>query len=101
MLTTGKIQIATKLKKFKINRAAMQKTKWKGRGSIDGKYFTIRYSGDDAQGHNFRHLRDKDMDFRHIREIRAYIRIETKPYNSSLLNVYGPTSCSDNEDRDK
>ena len=78
---------------YKIDVAAIQETRWQGRGEIDKKHFTVRYSGGENQGLYGvafligGRLRNNVMEFKPINKRMAYLRIKAKLFNLSMLNV--------------
>ena len=50
--TEIKLEIVSELERYKIHIAALQETRWKKRGQVNGKNFTILYSGEEMRGKN-------------------------------------------------
>lgn len=108
LLATGKMQeIGLELKRYNIDIAAIQEVRWEGQGNITKKHFTMFYSGGKKQGKYgvafliLGNTRNKVIDFKPINERLAYIRIEAKPFNISILNVYAPTEGASAEEKEK
>lgn len=104
MLETGKMeQITLELEKYGIDLGALQEIRWKGQGTVDGAQCTVYYSGNEKQGQYgvafmvMKKLKHLVLDFKPINERLAYMRIEMKPFNLSLLNVYAPTETAEEE----
>lgn len=107
MLQPGKMQeIVDEIKRYGIDIAAIQETRWKGQGEISKNNFTLRYSGAEKQGQYgvgfiiMGKLKESIMEFNPISERMAYLRIETKPFNLSILNIYAPTEVSSVEEKE-
>lgn len=97
MLEVGKMQeFGAQLKKYRVDLAAIQETRWRIEGQIDHKDYTMLYSGDVKQGRNgmafivMNKWRSSILEYKPSRRI-SYIRIKAKPYNLSLVNVYAYT----------
>lgn len=108
MLRPGKInEIGHELQKYRIDVAALQEIRWKEKGIIEKKDFSLYYSGAKKQGQHgvgfvlMRGVRDKVLEYKPINERLAYIRLQAKPVNVSILNVYAPTEIADKEDKDE
>ena len=108
MLVTGKMQeIATEIMKYHVQIAALQELRWKEQGEIDKGEYIILYSGDTKKGKNgVGFIIDKEtksniMDFKPINSRMAYIQINSKPHNITIINVYAPTEDTDEETKDE
>lgn len=107
MLETGKMmELISELKRYDISVAALQEIRWSGKGEIKKKDCTIIYSGEKKSGQKgvafmiFGELKNKIIETKMISGRLAYLRIQAKPYNISLLNIYAPTENADKEDKD-
>lgn len=108
LLAPGRLrEVESELGRYRIDIAAVQETRWMGQGEIDGKYFTVRYSGGEKQGQHGvafiigGRLRNNVMEFKPINERMAYLRVETKPFNMSILNLYAPTERAKEKEKEK
>lgn len=107
MLVIGKMkEIASELKRYKIDIAALQEIRWGGKGRIDEKEFTVIYSGAEEQGWRgvgfilSKTMRSKIIGMELINERMAYIRLEGKPTNISIVNIYAPTETNTDEEKE-
>ena len=108
LLEVGKLnELAMETEKSGTSIMAIQEVRWGGQGQINKQKFSFLYSGEDKQGKNgvgflvTRKLANKIIDFKPINGRSAYLRIEAKPFNLSLINIYAPTDVAEGYEKDR
>ena len=88
------------ISKCNLKIVAFQETKWLGEDIMDMKSHTICYSGKKTGIKEFcvafvikRDIKDIILDFKPINEKICTLRIKTKIFNVTLINVHAPTNC--------
>ena len=96
------------LKRYKVQVAAIQETRWHGTGINDHKSHTILYSGKKEGIHEYgvafivdRTIKEKIIDFKPVSERICVLRLRTKFGNISMINAYAPTEEKDPVEKDE
>lgn len=108
MLKKGKMnEIANEMTTNKIDIGAIQEIRWKGAGQIRKDSYTMYYSGEETQGRNGvgfiinNKLEKKVIEFKPINGRIAKVRIKSKPFNTTIINIYAPTENAEEEEKTK
>jgi endonuclease/exonuclease/phosphatase family metal-dependent hydrolase len=96
--------IADEVERYKMDVAALQEIRWKGKGLIRKSKFNIYYSGnEDRQGNRgvgfivSKKINRSVMGFSPICERICTLRIKGKFHNITFVNVYAPTEGTEDE----
>ena len=107
MLQTGRMnEVAEEILNKGIEVAALQEIRWKGEGQICTPKYTFYYSGEEKQGRNgvgfivAKSIKYNIIEFKTICPRINYIRINTKPYVTAIINVYAPTENEKEDEKD-
>ena len=97
-------ELFEELKRYKIGVAAVQETRWLGNGVRDTKTHTVLYSGREKGKRELgvafvvdRNLKHLIVDFHPVNERICRIRLATKFFNLSIINVHCPTDEKDED----
>jgi len=95
---------AEEAEKYKMDAAALQEIRWKGKGTIRKSKFTLYYSGnEDRQGNRgvgfivSKKANKSVLGFAPICERICTLRIKGKLHNITFVNVYAPTEDTEDE----
>lgn len=96
------------VKKAKLDITAIQENRWTGKSLVLGQEYTFYYSGNDGSKRRefgtgfvvFGKARDSVIDFNPINERICTLRVRTKFFNLTLINVHAPTEEKTDEVKD-
>ena len=101
----GKLEeLCRELENYKWDIIGLSEVRWKGTGELSDNGHTFLYSGQNRLKRNgvgfliMKEITDSILDFAYVSDRIISIRIEAKPKNLTIIQVYAPTSdYSDNE----
>lgn len=99
--------MGAEFQRYNINVAALQEVRWKKRGRIDKKNFSLLYSGGVEQGcqemafMGLGKIKEQILETKEINGRLNCIRFYSEPFRMSILNVYAPIETAKMEDKDK
>ncbi|PNF31855.1 hypothetical protein B7P43_G08920 [Cryptotermes secundus] len=99
--------VLEQIDKYNMKITAIQEIRWLGKGIMDLKKHTICYSGKAEGNKEFgvafvieREFKSAIIDFKPISERICTLRIRTKFFNMTLMNVHAPTEEKEEEVKD-
>lgn len=100
-------ELITEINKYKINILAVQETRWTYTGTMDVSGYTIFNSGPKSINHEHgvafivhQKLKTMVLDFKPIDKRMCVLRVKTKFFNISLINIHAETEDKDEEVKD-
>lgn len=106
LLQVGKMdEINEQRKIYNIDILALQEVRWKDRGIIERKEYSLFYSGEVKQGRNGtafmvnKRLVTKVRDVQAVNGRISYIRISNQQAAVTIINAYAPTEDAEEENK--
>ena len=104
-MNQGKLDIVKReMERIDVNLLGVSEMKWTGMGHIKSDNHEVYYCGQDAQIRNgvafictTDEIRRCVMGFNPVSDRIATIRLQCKPVNITVLQVYAPTSTAEEE----
>ena len=104
-MNQGKLDIVKREKeRIDVNLLGVSEMKWTGMGHFKSDNHEVYYCGQDAQRRNgvafmcTDEIRRCVMGFNHVSYRIATIRLQCKPVNMTVLQVYAPTSTAEEDE---
>ncbi|KAI5739387.1 hypothetical protein M8J77_018683 [Diaphorina citri] len=108
MLKAGKLEeVKDQMKKANLNILGICETRWAGNGDFKSDEFRVIHSGGERRGRNGVAVilrgkwKDNVLNTYHLNDRILMIKLEAKPTNIYIIQVYLPTSRSTDEEVDE
>jgi endonuclease/exonuclease/phosphatase family metal-dependent hydrolase len=99
-------ELTAEMRRYKVDIMAIQETRWLGNETFDNRTHTILHSGN-TRRHEFRvafvidqKVKNTIINFKPINERMCILRIKTRFFNVSLLNIHAETEDKDEATKD-
>lgn len=99
-------EVLGEMEKYNIDILAVQETRWIGTDTFDTRTHTIMHSGNEKH-HEFgvafivnQRLKNQVIGFKAVNERICILRIKTKFFNISIINVHAETEDKDEATKD-
>ena len=96
--------IVDEIIRYRMDMVALQEIRWKGKGDIKKKEFTMYFSGDEnKQGQHgvgfivLKKMKKSVLGFNPVSERICTLRIKGKFHNITFINIYAPTEDASEE----